>query len=296
MDQTQPLEAKRPDSETESFPRTFCLALVNVESYSTNMVLTQVNSSTHTSEFVFHAASERKASSKGATERCTRFSFAPSAADEATASVRSFAQEQQQHDHEQAKRWCLWLGMTPTACSDWAKLHVNPLVAAGYFFFSNVGVHSVDLSLLCGMLNFRSPYIYVCTLTMFLNLILSVPLKLLVLRYGPSLVDHKLFSFGMLVSLALLLPSILLGFLGPIGAVPFHNRFYFICLVSFEVFFASHGMTSGASKGEHPVRPRTSIFRPFVRGSIRAVQIVDSLTDVAVIRTLLEQACLSNAT
>lgn len=197
---------------------------------------------------------------------------------------------------DQAERWCLLLGMTTAAWDGWGRIHVKPHVAACYYFSSAAGILSATAWQLTGMTDFRALYLYVCTLPILGSTVIVALITLTFWRHGPHVVDSKLgIAAGALAGL-FHLPTTLLGYLGPIDAVPFHNRFHYVCCGATLNFFASHSMAAGGSKGEHPVQPRTSNVWPFLRASMRALQLIDAYTDLAVIKTFWEQACTSATT
>lgn len=240
----------------------------------------------------FCAALNPHASSTCETEQCSQSPNIRCAADGTSVSITCVAQSQNTDEdlHPQARQWCLRLGMTTAGFEQWAKLHVNPLVAACHFIGSLAALHLTVLWVLIGMANFRALYMYVSRIPLWIYFGYGVLFDVVAWRYGPGVVDHKLYPALLSLSTSLLLPSVILGYLGPLEAVPFHNRFYYICLSSVGVFCTTQSMTAGGSKGDHPLEPRTSILWPFVRGTVRAVQLVDAFTDLAVIKTLMEQA------
>lgn len=140
------------------------------------------------------------------------------------------------------------------------------------------------------MAHFRPLYLYVCALPLLIFVVHGILTDLLLWRYGLDVQEHKLYHIQIAVSSIFLLPSVFLGYLGPIDAVPFQNRLYYLCWASFGTFCTSHLMAAGGSTGEHPAHPRTSILIPFLRATRRTVQLVDAFSDLAVIKTLFEQA------
>lgn len=201
------------------------------------------------------------------------------------------SEEQSQNAVHQAPRWCLWLGMTAAAWDGWGKMHVKPHVAACYYFSAVAATLTTASVQLTDMTDFRPLYLGVCTFPFVGFMVTNVLNNVVFWRHGPVLAHHKLYTAVLLLGVCLLLPSGLLGYVGPIEAVPFHNRFYFICIAIAGTVCASHILAAGGSKAEHPLQPRTSILQPFVRGTIHAAQLMDAVTDLGVIGDLMEQVC-----
>lgn len=238
---------------------------------------------------IFSAAVDAESNQKRSIDKRLRTEADQSAADGARVSSRSSVHE---HGTEgNLKHVCLWLGMTNRAWEGWEKLHVKPHVAVCYYFSANAGVYASSIWIVIGSAKFRALYMYLCALPMLGFTVNGTLIVLFVWRHGPDVVHHKVYEFACLVCTVLSLPSCVLGYIGPIDAVPFHHRFFYICVSSIGMFATSHAMAAGGTSGEHPLQPRTSILRPFVRGTIRAAQLVDAFTDLAVITTLVEQAC-----
>lgn len=193
----------------------------------------------------------------------------------------------QEHTTSEAPK-CLWPGMTSTAWEGWGTLHVKPHVAACYYFSATAAMQVAGTCCLIGMPDFRA----LGPVSLLAFLVYGVLLGLAFWRYGPCVVVHnRLYPAALLLYAILGLPSMLMGYLGSSDMAPYGNKLLFIGLNTVGMFGASHMMAAGGSKGEHPAQPRASILWPCVRGTIRAVQVMDALTNLAVIRTLLDQAC-----
>lgn len=72
-------------------------------------------------------------------------------------------------------------------------MHVNPLVALCYYFSANAVLHLVTILQLIGMANFRAVYMYASALTMLCFIVEGMLCDLVFWRYGPGVVDHKLY-------------------------------------------------------------------------------------------------------
>ena len=168
---------------------------------------------------------------------------------------------------------------------------MNPLLAVCYYYSATTGLHFASIWLCTAIAAFGGIYLYMSTFLFLGFIVLGILTDLMFWGCGPDVVNHKLFPVAVALSAALLLTTLLLMSLEHMDTVSFQHRMLFACWGSCAAFFHSHSMAAGGVKGEHPLYPRTSIFCPFMRANMRAVQMVDALTDVEVIRTLMEQAC-----
>ena len=100
-------------------------------------------------------------------------------------------------------------------------------------------------------------------------------------RWGPAAVHHKLYQpFQAFVSLCMLSTGHV-GFLGSEATAPWHDQFHFICIGTLLMFAMLQCASAGGVAGEHPAHPRTSITEPVYRSAVRALMLVDALSDLA---------------
>ena len=190
--------------------------------------------------------------------------------------------------HNRAKAWCLRLGMSSSAWHAFGKMHVNPLTAIQHSVASDVGL-SVFYAYTATGLPFNHSWVfYVVTCSHMINTIGVIGISCVFWRVGPALACHRLFPAIQALITLLSMPIHYAGYLGPLFAVPWHNRLKFVCVNAFSHFFVTQTCLAGKVQGEHPAEPRTSIIRPMLEGTIRTLQMVDALTDLSMIRTLID--------
>lgn len=170
-------------------------------------------------------------------------------------------------------------------------MHVKPHVAACYYFTAVAAMLSTSVWMIAGMTDLPELFKYSSTAPHCGFTLHGMGLGLSFWRHGPGVVESRLYDASIVLNSFLPVPTDVVGSLGPLDAVPFHNKIYYVWFTCFLTFCASHIMAAGGSKGEHPLQPRTSIFWPFIRGTIHAIQLMDAVTDLAVIKTLFKQAC-----
>ena len=186
--------------------------------------------------------------------------------------------------------WCLRLGMSTVSWDGWAKLHVNPSVAIGYYYVSWFLATAISA--------------YICTGIRGEELVQTVVLVSLVCytatwagmgcifwRFGPSVAHNSLYQRVMALASLCLVPCTYVGFLGPDATVPWSDRFHFLCVNSLWTFVMLQNSAAGGVAGEHPAEPRTRIMEPFLRSAILTLMLVDAISDFALARSFVAEVC-----
>lgn len=195
---------------------------------------------------------------------------------------------QEQHIHRDAlgfQKACRRLGMAETAADAWAEWHVKPML--------NLFVCMGSTVLFCA--------IVMATFLLGLPLHGWYPLVFIVgygvaqaiqfgfyWRRGPRHAGtpaHYIgFAFIMLFLLALMIPAIA----GPPQLVPFNNRLLTTALLTVALWlFVVSGYT-GASAPDKPSVPHITFAAPLLKAAWATVRVMDPITDMILVRMLLE--------
>ena len=186
--------------------------------------------------------------------------------------------------------WCRRLGMSSSAWDSWAGQHVNPYVAIGYFFSAAALTDAAAAYICTGIRgDDHMYYVVMVPLVCFIGAIICN--HGIFWRWGPAAVHHKLYQPTQAFTSLCLLPLAYVGFLGSEASVPWHDQFYFLCIYSLFLFAMLQCASAGAVAGEHPAHPRTSIMEPFCRSALRALMLVDAISDLALSRSLVTAVC-----
>lgn len=185
--------------------------------------------------------------------------------------------------------------MTDTGWDGWCKMHARPIVRIRWFLLAETG------SLLCSLytlsaLPFKHPiFLYAFTLPLAAGTICDATLSFLMWRFGPQIVSQPLslvlFAGYVLASS----PLVIIGYVLPESALSWNNMVHFLCVNGFGTFFALHAAAAGKLASEHPQQPRTSITKPVTHTIVRILHMVDCLTDMTVILTVIQAVCHSSS-
>ena len=133
------------------------------------------------------------------------------------------------------RAWCLRLGMSAGSWDGWAKLHMNPYVAMGYFFiFHALGTASAAYMCTGVCVDGLTYYVLLAPLLCF-----SVSWTVAGFAFwawGPAIAHHKLYKPVMALGALMLLSIAYMGCLGPDDTVPWQNRFQSLCVSSVWIF------------------------------------------------------------
>lgn len=112
-------------------------------------------------------------------------------------------------------------------------------------------------------------------------------------RHGPAYAHTITFSIFNFLYLACILPVIIAAFVRDDSSIPFQNRLKSTLLIALCSYFSNLTGLCGQISDEHPLEPMTSLARPFFLAGIRSGRVMDALTDISMIRILLEQVCVA---
>lgn len=191
-----------------------------------------------------------------------------------------------------AKRFYMSVGMSENALEGYAMMHVDPVTGLRYFWVCQVGLMAALLVGFAGMTFDGSRIFYILTIPYCGVYTLQLTATMCFWRFGPDFAHHKVLQSIMGALSLCLLPMLYFGYLGPIETVPWNDRLVFSFVTLLMFLFASQAGQAGANMGEHPLEPRTSIIAPVVQGTINTILLWDALTDIGIIRSLLQQARL----
>lgn len=135
---------------------------------------------------------------------------------------------------------------------------MNPFIGMAYYFVSAVASLVAKAYFASGMPMERSIYCYMLTIPFLLHMILSAATVCGIWVIGPQLA-HEIFPAGILVTVACFLPAHTAGFVGPLRAVPWGNRFKFVLVESLIFALEQQTAAAGGLSGEHPSEPRVTI-------------------------------------
>jgi hypothetical protein len=187
------------------------------------------------------------------------------------------------------KAWLVRFGMLADSWDGWAKLHVEPLVAMQFYFFSEAGFALSKVYLATGLPFNWSIYCYITTVPILINIAVTMSLDLLMWRYGPQATKFKVYHPAGVIVTLMVLPTWYLGYIGPQATVPWRNRFKFV-IVNIPVAILGHMVGfAGGHHGYHPAQPRATIFKPLYQAVVQSLKFTDSLTDLTLIGELLAQ-------
>lgn len=110
-------------------------------------------------------------------------------------------------------------------------------------------------------------------------------------RHGPGYAyktSQNVFTF---IYVAFILPLIFAAFVRGDQNIPFQNRLKSTLLIAASSYFSNLTGLCGQIKDEHPWEPLSSLTRPLVLAGLRSGRIMDALTDISMIRILLDKVC-----
>ena len=179
------------------------------------------------------------------------------------------------------------MGMCASSWDGWAKLHVNPGVAMGYYFASAAPICTISAYMCTGVRGEGHMYYVVSVPLVFYTVVLTA-LVICFWRWGPAVAHHKLYQPAVAFASLGIMPVTYAGYLGPNETMPWHNELHWLVVCCFNVIIGLQYTSAGGLPGEHPAEPRTSIREPVLRSAILALMMLDANSDVALTRSLLE--------
>ena len=182
------------------------------------------------------------------------------------------------------------MGMCASSWDGWAKLHVNPGVAMGYYFASAAPICTISAYMCTGVRGEGHMY-YVVLVPLVIYTVAGVAIIISFWRWGPGIVHHKHYQPFISVMALGMVPVTYVGYWGPVATVPWHNRLHWLVVSGVSTFSGLQYTSAGGLPGEHPAEPRTSIREPVLRSALHALLLLDAESDLALTRSLLEVVC-----
>jgi len=183
---------------------------------------------------------------------------------------------------------CVHLGMAAGAPDGWATIHVKPHVPCTLLLASRfvcmgtwVGIFGGGFS---DMVWYRlAPLVgfvatFTCNTAMFW-------------RCGPSWAPTRRHNICRLLALVCLALLVIPSFVGPASMTPFGEKSYFILGGSVALWLMVIGAHLGASQHNQSPEPLTSLGPPVITATWNTVRILDPVTDMSLIRVVLNQVC-----
>eukprot|EP00892_Ulva_mutabilis_P000460 jgi/Ulvmu1/10414/UM062_0010.1 len=185
------------------------------------------------------------------------------------------------------RQWCRRLGMVDEAATEWEKWHVKPLRTLVVCMGSAVGfclVIAVTFTL--GFpLDGWYPHVFVVSYVTVQTIHFGF-----FWRRGPLYSQSRVYSVCLplilLSTFAVMIPAIA----GPLTLVPFKNRLVATAAASAAVWLISLSGYTGASLGDQPETPHSSFSTALLAATWTTVRVMDPLTDMVLIRLMLELA------
>jgi hypothetical protein len=188
---------------------------------------------------------------------------------------------------ESLVRLCNALGTHPSAANGWAAMSEKPRAALLIEIFS-----SAVVIILVGVLalgvdhSFLQPYVGIIQ---FLMIGSDTAMFCLIWRYGPMYGKTTLYLtlFFIWLTLASLLGCLM--YVGPVEFVPYRSQLKTTLMLGGAVFASNVANKLGRLAFEHPTKPLPDFRVVFVDATIRSLRVVDSLTDMILVRLLATQ-------
>ena len=119
------------------------------------------------------------------------------------------------------------MGMCATSWDGWAKLHVNPCVAMGYYFVASVPACMIPAYLCTGVRGEGLLY-DVILVPLAVYTAVGAAIIISVWRWGPGFMHHKLYQPVVAFASIGIVPVTYAGYLGPEATIPWHSRLHFL--------------------------------------------------------------------
>eukprot|EP00892_Ulva_mutabilis_P011465 jgi/Ulvmu1/8691/UM047_0031.1 len=107
---------------------------------------------------------------------------------------------------------------------------------------------------------------------------------------GLPATKNKLYCCLLIACVALQFQAAIRLMMGPIGQVPFHNRLLYTCVNAMGLACWTMSSVLGLWPPDHPPAPFRSFFNPCADTAVRTLRFSDAITDMLIIRLMLEQA------
>jgi hypothetical protein len=198
----------------------------------------------------------------------------------------SFKQSVDLQPPENLVRLCKCLWMCPSAANGWIALSTKPRSAL-FLFHITSALMAVMVVILFGIGHLTSswqPFLGTVVVVLTTDYIV---LHFFFWRYGPKFASTKMYWATFIIWIGLIACLSCLAFLGPKEALPFGNQMTNSLLHGATIFFANVAFKLGFLPWEMPVEPMPDFRIVFVDAAIRSVRLLDSLTDLTLVRLLL---------
>jgi hypothetical protein len=183
---------------------------------------------------------------------------------------------------------CRRLGMHPSAADGWNGMSMKPRAAMFIFFFS-LGFFSITLVIHFGVgLLYSSwqPYLGIGAV---LFAIVKTAECCLFWRYGPKFARSKPCAVLLILGLGMATIFSCLSYLWPSEGCPFRSLLVNTFMLGTAAFFSNVSGKLGRLPMDHPSQPMLNFRNVFFDATIRTLRIMDSLTDMILVRLLASQ-------
>lgn len=186
------------------------------------------------------------------------------------------------------KRLSRWMWMAPEASDGWATIHVKPHIACFLLITSRIFCVVVWTGIFVGGFSELRWFRLVPVVGFVLAFLINTGMFW---RLGPQWAAtpvHTLLRVTAIVFLAFLsIPA----FVGPESMTPFGSRSTWILTGAFGLWLMVVGAQLGAAKQNLFPEPLKSLGPPLMNSVWNSIRIVDPMTDMSLIRIVLNQVC-----